>query len=231
MPDFTSLIRDGALSLVVSLPRNDLDLARAALDAGADAIKVHANVWHRASGNTFGSLEDNRSFLHDLITVAQGRPVGLVPGARDSFITPRELRELEDMGLSFFSAYADDCPPFMLASSLTRMLALHDTCTRADLVGLRDWDLIDVVEASIINGEEYGSPLRVTDLLRYRSIVRTTGKPVLVPTQRAIDPDDVWALRDAGCGAVMIGAVVMRGTGASCVAEATRSFRRAIDSI
>ena len=53
--NFRQMIESNSFTVVVSLPANDLDLARAALDAGAQAIKVHCNVWHRASGHTFGT--------------------------------------------------------------------------------------------------------------------------------------------------------------------------------
>lgn len=48
-------IATGAFPIIVSLPRHDLDLAKAALAGGASAIKVHLNAHHRASGTTFGS--------------------------------------------------------------------------------------------------------------------------------------------------------------------------------
>ena len=36
------------LVLIASLPRNDASLAKVALDAGADAVKIHINVHHHA---------------------------------------------------------------------------------------------------------------------------------------------------------------------------------------
>ena len=46
---FVQLMDQRKFTLVVSLPSNDLELAKAALEGGADAVKVHCNVWHRAS--------------------------------------------------------------------------------------------------------------------------------------------------------------------------------------
>ena len=60
---FKELIEGNKFSLVVSLPSNNLELAKAALDGGAQAVKVHCNVWHRASGHTFGTYAENREFL------------------------------------------------------------------------------------------------------------------------------------------------------------------------
>ncbi|MCA9781917.1 MAG: hypothetical protein KC800_34620, partial [Candidatus Eremiobacteraeota bacterium] len=50
-------------TLMVSLPRNDLQLARAAVDAGAQCIKVHINCHHFASDTHFGSLAEERAVL------------------------------------------------------------------------------------------------------------------------------------------------------------------------
>lgn len=65
--EFKQMIETNKFSLVVSLPSNKLELAQAALDGGAQAVKVHCNVWHRASGHTFGTYAENREFLRQLI--------------------------------------------------------------------------------------------------------------------------------------------------------------------
>ena len=103
---FVDLMTDRKFVLVVSLPSNNLGLAKAALEGGADAVKVHCNVWHRASGHTFGTYAENKEFLRDLIALCGDVPVGLVPGTSEAFITEAELRELEEMGLDFISAYS-----------------------------------------------------------------------------------------------------------------------------
>ena len=50
--DYTEMLTDNRFAVIAALPRNDLALAEAALEGGAQAVKVHCNVWHRASGNT-----------------------------------------------------------------------------------------------------------------------------------------------------------------------------------
>ena len=74
---FKELIEGNKFSLVVSLPSNNLELAEAALDGGAQAVKVHCNVWHRASGHTFGTYAENREFLQQLIALCRDVPVSL----------------------------------------------------------------------------------------------------------------------------------------------------------
>jgi len=54
---------------------------------------------------------------------------------------------------------------------------------------------------------------------------------VLIPTQKGILPEEVFALKDAGCKAVMIGANVMKGQDAASCYEATLAFRKAVDAL
>ena len=227
---FEKLLKDNPFTLVVSLPNNHLDLAKAALDGGADAVKVHINVLHAASGNLFGDFEHNREFLTRLVELAGERPVGLVPGAADAFITEKELLELEDIGIDFFSVYSEHLPVFVLhAQKVTKMVALHDTFNEI-LPAVKDSE-IDVVEASIMKTTEYGKPLSYFDVLQYRKICQAVKQPVLIPTQKAVLPEEVFALKDAGCKAVMIGANVMRDQSAQACFEATAAFRKAVDAL
>ena len=42
--DYTEMLTDNRFSVIAALPRNDLALAEAALEGGAQAVKVHCNV-------------------------------------------------------------------------------------------------------------------------------------------------------------------------------------------
>lgn len=205
---FRDLMQKEKFALVVSLPSNDLELAKAALEGGADAVKVHCNVWHRASGHTFGTYEENKGFLKDLVALCGDVPVGLVPGTSEAFITEAELKELEQMGLDFISAYSRNLPVFAMNSErITNAVAIGSDYTELMLEAIRDSD-IEILECSVVPGEEYGKDLTCADVLGYAGIVKRTGKPCMVPTQKKIRPEDVKHLYRAGCRALMIGAIV-----------------------
>lgn len=229
---FKEMIQSNPFSLVVSLPSNNLDLAKAALEGGAQAVKVHCNVWHRASGHTFGTYVENKAFLRDLIALCGDVPVGLVPGGADAFITPEERLELEAMGLGFFSAYSHHLPCHMMESqTLSKMVAIDYTYTDSTLAAVRSSD-IDVLECSVQPGENYGTDLNYADILRYSHIAANAGKPCLIPTQRKIKPSEVKHLYNAGCKAVMIGAIVMgKEPGPEDVRTATAAFREAVEAL
>ena len=230
--NFKDLMNERKFTLVVSLPSNDLALAQAALEGGADAIKVHCNVWHRASGHTFGTYEENKPFLRELIALCGDVPVGLVPGTDEAFITESELEELEDMGLSFLSAYSHHLPCFAMDSRrMTNAVAIDSRYTEAILDAIRDSE-IQVLECSVVKGEQYGMDLTVADVLRYGSMAAKTGKPCMVPTQKKIRPEDVKYLHRAGCKALMIGAVVFgQDPTPEKLRDVTRAFRQAVDAL
>lgn len=230
--EFKQLIENNKFSLVVSLPSNSLEMAKAAIEGGAQAVKVHCNVWHRASGHTFGTYADNRSFLKELISMCGDIPVGLVPGGEDAFVSNEERLELEQMGLKFFSSYSHHLPCHMMESTvLTKMVAIDSTYTQNTLDAVRS-SAIDVLECSIQPGENYGTDLCYADILRYSDITAKVNKPCLIPTQRKIKPSEVKHLYDAGCKAIMIGAIVMgKEPDAEQVRSVTSAFREAVEGI
>lgn len=230
--EFKELICTNKFTLVASLPSNSLEMAKAALDGGAQAIKVHANVWHRASGHTFGTYAENREFLRELIALCGNTPVGLVPGGADAFISREERLELEEMGLGFFSSYVAHLPCHMMESSkLTKMAAIDSTYNQNTLDAVKR-SSIDVLECSVQPGELYGTDLNYADILKYSDIVHKTEKPCLIPTQKKIEPSEVKHLHEAGCKAVMIGAIVMgKEPNAEQVKAACAQFRQAIERL
>jgi putative N-acetylmannosamine-6-phosphate epimerase len=193
--------------LIVSLPANSPELAHAAAEGGADALKVHLHVQHEASGTQFGGLAEERDALSAIL--ALDLPTGVVPGAGDSLPTRGEMDELAALGIDFFDLYARDMPTWLISfEGMTRAIALDEAATPDDA---REFETMgfEMLEAAIMPHQGYGRPLSVADLAAYRAIRRATSLPIIVPTQRAIAPGEVSVLvRDVGVNAVMIGAIV-----------------------
>jgi|LSQX01.3.fsa_nt_gb hypothetical protein len=214
-------------ALFVSLPRNDIRLAEAALEGGADGLKVHLNVAHHASGTYFGSWSEEASTIRAIL--AGGAPVGMVPGTAERTLTPAEAHELADAGIDFFDAYLQDMPAWLPEETPeVSIMAAFGTGDAA-----RGWNLgalaghCQLLELSIVPAEAYGSPLEEADLATYRDIVeRYPGLLAIVPTQRAIRPEQVQALLATGVRGVLIGAIVTGKTPES-VERVTREFAAA----
>lgn len=222
-------LEQNRFSLLVSLPANDTELARAALEEGADGLKLHLNVGHRASGHHFESLEVHRETFREIRAMCDG-PLGVVPGGGPDQIVREEILELETMGVDFFSIFAHHMPLFLLDTEcMARTFAVD---WRFDLRLLEEARAFpfDALEASVIPGEEYGTPLVFSDLLKYRRLFHLTGLPVIVPTQRAIRPEEVRHLEKCGVRAILIGAVVTGKTEES-LRRSVAAFRNAIDHL
>lgn len=100
--------------LVASLPGNRLDLAKAAVECGADVVKVHMNVQHRASGLHFGTFEEEKETLQEILSVAKG-PCGIVAGNSVQDVE-RDYRKAFELGFSFVSLYSTAMPLSVLAT-------------------------------------------------------------------------------------------------------------------
>lgn len=207
--------------LIVSLPANSAALARAAAEAGAEALKVHINVRHEASGTAFGSLAEERGNLERILAV--GLPTGIVPGAAGSLPSREDMYELEAMGVDFFDLYDHDMPLWLARwQGMTRAVAISQA---TPIEAICDFASVgfEMVEAAIIAHEGYGQPVSVADVMAYRRVRQATKLPIIVPTQRAILPDDVPALLGIGINAIMIGAIVT-GKEPESLGRATERF-------
>ncbi|MGI5818967.1 MAG: hypothetical protein ACOX9R_12815 [Armatimonadota bacterium] len=227
----TARMLRGGFRLLVSLPRNDPEMAQAALDAGADGLKVHIGLEHFASGLSTGSLDEEQAALREIC--ALGAPVGIVPGVGEGLATREEMLRLAEIGIDFFDLYATDMPAWMLRMDdcpLSVMVAFSATC--------RPWGLVEsvaersrpkMIEASVAPHEAYGGPLTAADVSEYATIAARAEQPVIVPTQKAIRPEEVAVLRDCGVAGILIGAIVT-GAETAALAEATSRFRAAVDA-
>ncbi len=227
MNDFVQMLRTNRMSLIMSLSLNDPALSRAAFEAGADAVKVHANLVHRASGRSFGTVAENAPLYRQMLAEARG-PMGLVPGA-DAGVVLQEADAACALGFSFFSMYAHHVPAALPRRGQALMAACDGSYGLAEVVAFAQTG-VDVLEASVIPGDEYGQPLNLRDVLRYRLLCEGTTLPVVVPTQRAVRPEDLPALADAGVKAVMVGAVVT-GEEQETIVRTVSAFREAIEKL
>ena len=226
-PLLSDLLKKQKMTLIMSMPVNDADVLRAALDNGADVVKVHVNLLHRASGNTFGTLDENRDLLEKMLDMAQC-PMGIVLGA-DAETVRREAEKIGAYDFSFISLYGHHASCNVL-NAPQELMAACDNTYALDEVRAFETMGAKVLEASIMPGSEYGMPLSFRDLCRYRALVQATNLPVVVPTQRAVLPEEVAALQQTGVKGLMIGAVVTGETAVS-VGKSVAAFRKAIDRL
>jgi hypothetical protein len=225
------------VDLFVSLPSNARELALAAANAGADALKLHMNVVHEASGTHFGSFAQESGRVRDILA-AVSCPVGLMPGADFASLPTRE--ELLSLGgLQFIDIYSHHMPIWFLDLPYRLILALREFDGLVEPPFFAShfyWppeahkNRINMVEASIFGPQDLGQPFTYADYRRLRILQEYVDAPLLVPTQKNITPEDAQWLKRTGTAALMIGKVVT-GDSAESIARATEAYRKAIDAI
>ncbi|ASJ55404.1 hypothetical protein BP422_18745 [Brevibacillus formosus] len=228
MNRFRQALEEKPFLLMVSLPQNDETLARAAMEEGADGLKVHINVYHRASGNRFGPLGEYTDFLQTIRSQFAG-PIGIVPGGSMEKLNPEEIKQFDSLGIDFLSIYGHHLPASLLRiEGVASTFAIDDQFDLNRLEAVKHFP-ITALEASIIPGSEYGTRLTFADLLTYRYIVEKAGIPIIVPTQRKIVAEDIVALRETGVRVLLAGAMAI-GRTEDEMRRSIHALRNAIDN-
>jgi hypothetical protein len=232
MPRLISKLRGSRPTLCISLIRNEPELAKAAQEAGADALKLHTNLSHGPSGITIPDLDREADRLQAVLE-AVDVPVGIVPRGRPG-TGPLEVERLRDMGFDFVDLYARHVSPAMLAvEGITKWAAATPDYTTEMLRTLAGRKDVDVLEAAFLPVEVFGSPLNLDDLVRLElglAALDGTGTPLVLPTDRRLAVDDLPVLHALGLRNYLLGYAVT-GADTSTVAQATGNFRKALDKL
>lgn len=215
-------------TLIVSLPMNDPELALAVQKAGADAIKVHLNCHHRASGTLFGTWDEERKRIESIPSMLD-IPVGIVPGA-ETVASMAEMESLKQLGFDFLDIFAHHIPPpFFSIEGMSKAIALDYTFPFELIPGLEALGM-EIIESSVIHPDGYGKPLNGRDLANYQALITKARVPVFMPTQRKVTLPDVPFLSRVGFSGIAIGAVVT-GKNFVEIAAVTGQFRHAMDQV
>lgn len=215
--------------LIVSLPDNVYQMAMAASVAGADGVKVHCNVLHRASGRRFDNLKAERERIREVRRAIGTLSLGLMPGTDEAYASNQDILEVGmEAGIDFLDMYLDHVPESYqaLGDKLSLMWALGhhwktEELAKAEAMGAT------LIEASVVDPADYRKPIDQNDLDAYAAICSATKLPVIVPTQKAIQPEDIGKLKEVGVAGIMIGAVVT-GDDLSGINKATSAFRQVL---
>jgi hypothetical protein len=142
----------------------------------------------------------------------------------------RDYRSCAGAGCECVSLYLHHTPLEVLAfDGLVKMIALDYTWSPSAAASLKGIGA-NVLEASVMHPDTYGEPLSGRELLAYRELCGASELPVVVPTQRAVLPEECVQLAEAGVAGIMIGAVVT-GKNAKTLGPAVAAFRKALDGI
>lgn len=217
------------LSIIVSLPENRVDLAKAALDAGADALKFHINVNHRASGNEFKDIDYYMETFREIRELYDG-PLGLVLSDDVNKVNQLDLQQIKDIGFTYFSLYSKDITSkLLLQNELEKTVAVDDLFHLNEVKVIENFDM-KAVELSVVKKADYGKPLNFEDITLYMNYRKQTNLPIIIPSQKKLVPEDLDIFHQIGIQSAMLGAVTI-GTTEKSIYETVTTFTKKVSTI
>ncbi|MFH1709527.1 MAG: hypothetical protein ABH860_00465 [bacterium] len=215
MSKLASLLRKEPLTLIVRLPENSMEMAKAAEEGGAHAIVL--------------SFDAGQKDKKDIVPIAKSVKIPVGIKLEDS-VGEQELSGFIRLGIDFVDLPLTGAQKELFKkANIGRILALGPDYSTIDLTRMPEKP-IEGVDAAIIMKEEWGMDLTVGDLQQYITIAMSTTLPVIVPAQKSIKASEVPIIWDTGAKGVMIGDIVTGYTAASLKAV-TREFRSAVEAV
>jgi|SRR5690625_204276 len=225
----SALFNKKSMSILVSLPENRIDLAKAALEAGADGLKFHINVEHRASGNNFKSFDHYKETFKKIRSLYRG-PLGLVLTDDISKVNKVSLKNIEECGFTYYSLYSKDITSkLLLQDDLEKTVAVDNLFSSFDVSSIENFNM-KAIELSIINKEDYGTPLSFEDIISYQNYRNKTNLPIIIPSQKKLVEEDLEVLFNMKIESVMLGAVTI-GTTVDSIYSTVSSFVKKVESL
>ena len=213
MPKLVKLLNTNKMTLIVALPKNDPELAQAAIAGGADALQLQL---------------DEKPALKEILRRAK-IPVGLETGNKKQ-PTEKEIKDLVSLGFDFLNMKRDHLPDYYSRlKGVAKVMGLGNRFTIDLVLGVGEHGA-QALDAAIIPVAEHGQELVVGDLQNYISIVISAGIPVIIPTQRSIKPSEVAIIADTDAKGLLLTPVVL-GTTAKHIEQNVREFRVAVDDL
>jgi hypothetical protein len=213
MSRLVSLLSKEPLTLIVKLPENTVEMAKAAEASGAGAICLN--------------YSEDKDALRDIIDAVK-IPMGM--SLDENILTEAEMKDFKKLGFDFIDIPSNDAPDHLLKiGGFGRILSLDPDYSEIDLTKLSDRP-IDGLDAAVIMPEDWGKDLNVGDLQQYITIAMSTTLPVIVPAQKSIRASEVPIIWDTGTKGIMIGESITGDTVASLKAV-IKEYRSAIGSI
>ena len=204
------------LTLIVDLPKNSKEFAKAAIEGGADALVARIS----------GAIKDERKDLEEILGISD-IPVGVTFGFK---VKEADVRSIKAMGIDFFIVPLEEIPAWMLkVKGIAKVASINPSYSVDRLIGLSKLR-IEALEASIIPRVHHGKLLTVGDLQQYITVCISANVPVIISTECAIKVSEAAIIWDTGAKGLQINEVVT-GKTIKSLKKAVNEFRIAIDDI
>ena len=176
---------------------NSRELAIACEEAGVDSILFHLNQ-DLGGGIRFGGLEIEQDSIRDSLSVLK-IPTGIAIGDT-RVLRGDDWEAIARMGFSYVNMYAHQLPMFVWDDPrITKMVSIGPGYILEQVKALSELDSVAAVVAALTPHQGVGQPFTMLDGTTLKLITNLSSKPVFVPTQRTIRPQDLHSMRsDSG---------------------------------
>lgn len=208
MSKLLEMLKEKKLTMIVQLPENNLEMAKCAEAAGADAVVI-------CSGDG-----------QDEILKELKIPVG-VDLSSENKLAENKVKAHDKF--DFINFHFEALPNVAKRVKPGKVIALNADFTLDKILGIENTKA-DAIDAAIIPLTQNAKELIVGDLQNYIAIAISSGLPVIVPTQRAIKPSEVAIISDTGAKGIILTPIVL-GDDVKSIEKTIKEFRMAVDDL
>jgi len=206
MSRLLELLQEKPLTLVVELPESTVEMAKAAEDAGAQALII------------------KHGFDDEKILESVSIPVGLDISKE----IPEDVDRLINMNFDFINFPPESIDKYV-SSPKGKIVSLDDNYNLDKLMSVNE-ESVEGINAAIVPIHQQVKDLLVGDLQNYIAIALSSNLPVLIPTQRSIKISEVPIIWDTGAKGLILTKTVLGDTVKS-VSKAVKEYKIAVDGI
>jgi hypothetical protein len=196
------------MTLIVQLPENDIEMAKAAEAAGADALVVNKG--------------EKQSEIMKEVKI----PVGIDLSLEEK-LDEKKIKENEKY--DFINFHFDSLTAITKRIKTGKIIALSNSYTLDKIIGVENVGA-QAIDAAIVPLSQGHRDLVVGDLQNYIAIAISSGLPVIIPTQRTIKPSEVAIIADTGAKGLLLTKVVL-GESVKSIEKALKEYRAAADDL
>ncbi|MHB8699886.1 MAG: hypothetical protein ACYC7D_02580 [Nitrososphaerales archaeon] len=200
--------------LIGDLHVNSAQFAVACEESGADAVLLHLNQ-DAHGGARFGGWEIEEQSIKDTFSVLK-IPAGISIGD-NRIMMASDWEAVVNVGFSFVNMFAHQLPTFVWDDTrISKVVSIGPGYLFEQVRAIADFQSTSGIIASLTPNQLVGLPLTLLDLTTLGLITKLSQKPVLMPTQRQIRPEDIDTLRSQGCRGIIVSNVVYGESSEGC---------------
>lgn len=204
---------------------NSRDYAIACEEAGADSVLFHLNQ-DVGGGVRFAGLEIEEDSIKDSLSVLK-IPTGISIGDTRALLY-EDWEAIAEMGFSFVNMFAHQLPTFVWSDQrFEKLVSIGPGYILEQVKALAEFDSVSAIVAALTPSQGLGLPFTMLDGTTLKLVTKLANKPVYVPTQRGIRPQDIKLLKELGCEGLLLSSTVYGDSVESCKTNVSR-FREEI---